>query len=226
MSQQINLYNPLFRKRRAGFDASAMGFALLGLLAVLLALDGYARHRVGAAADQAAAAKRNLAADQAQVAKLTAELAARGTSKLLEDQLKQAEAELGARRRLKAAFESSALGSTEGFSRYMRAFARRAVDGLWITGFTLEGASAIALSGRVLEPDLVPRYLARLAEEPLLKGARFGALQLSRPAPAKAEAAGAPAAAPRWVEFELSAPLPAPVAATGAGKPAAAGAGR
>lgn len=223
MSQQINLYNPLFRRRRAGFDAAAMGWMLLALVAALVALDAYARHRVGVAAERAAAAQRDLEADQAKLAKLTAELAARGKSRLLEEQMQRAEAELAARRQLKAAFEASALGSTEGYSRYMRAFARQALDGLWLTGFTLEGAgAAIALSGRVLQPELVPGYLARLAEEPLLKGARFGALQLSRPAPRE----GAPAAVPRWVEFQLASDQAAPAEKPAAGNASAAGGAR
>lgn len=220
MVQQINLYNPLFRRRRAGFDACAMarllGVAVLGLVL----LHAWGRYQLGQVELRAQAAQKRLAQDQAQLLKLAAEFGPRPKSKLLEDELKAAEAGLARRRALKEAFEGAALGGTDGFSGYMRAFARRVVDGLWLTGFTVDGA-AVSLSGRVLEPDLVPRYLERLAKEPLMQGAHFDALRLSRPE-APAGAKKEPPAA--WVEFELVSGVQA--APTGKAPAVASGSGR
>jgi hypothetical protein len=77
----------------------------------------------------------------------------------------------------------------------MRAFARQNLSGVWLTGFTI-GADGgeMTISGRALNPDLVPAYIARLNKEPLLQGRKFAQFAVKQTAgePAAPVAAGAP----------------------------------
>ena len=84
----------------------------------------------------------------------------------------------------------------------MRAFARQAVQGLWLTGFRITGdAAQISLSGGVISPELLPAYIQRLGRESIMQGKTFSTLQMQQPA-AKTGVTPAPAA-PRYVEFVL-----------------------
>jgi hypothetical protein len=63
----------------------------------------------------------------------------------------------------------------------MRAFARQSLDGVWLTGFEIDaGGRELALSGRALGAELVPRYLERLNHESLLQGRQFSSLKVDQ----------------------------------------------
>jgi hypothetical protein len=76
----------------------------------------------------------------------------------------------------------------------MRAFARQTLSGVWLTGFSI-GADGgeMTISGRALNPDLVPSYIARLNKEPLLQGRKFAQFAVKQTAGEQAPvAAGTP----------------------------------
>ncbi len=52
--------------------------------------------------------------------------------------------------------------------------------------------------------ELVPAYIRRLNAEPEFRGRKFAALRVSLPEVKAAAGEGAPAAAPRYVEFSLA----------------------
>ena len=95
------------------------------------------------------------------------------------------------------------------------AFARQAMSGVWLTGFTIGGdETELLVTGRVVQPDLVPAYIRALNREEVMRGRRVAELRLTareeRDAPGTAApgagAAATPAEAPRrYVEFSLSA---------------------
>ncbi len=94
--------------------------------------------------------------------------------------------------------KSGAIGNTEGYSEYMRAFARQSVNGLWLTAFDITGDGAqMSLSGAVLNPQLVPVYIQRLGKEKIMRGKTFATLQMQQPK----QEADRPVA--RYVEFNL-----------------------
>jgi hypothetical protein len=106
------------------------------------------------------------------------------------------------------------------YSAYFQALARKRVDGLWLTGVTIQGSGdSIGLQGRALKAGLLPGYLDGLAGEAVLRGKSFGRLEMIEPKPEQvetAQAASPPPAAPRFVEFSLQS---APVDHTAAGRP-------
>lgn len=203
MSRQINLFNPAVLPRRALLPARQM---LLGWAAVLLAgLGLYVWEYTQAAQlriDERAAEDR-VKALQADLVRLGGQSAGRKPTAALVAKVAQRQGLLGARQNTMQLLAGGSLGDTEGHARYLRAFARQSIDGLWLTGLTIDGSGAdISVQGRTVDPALVPDFLRRLGSEPVLAGHGFDHLLMQRP---QAAAGTAPAGevTPRYVEFSV-----------------------
>ena len=197
MSQQINLYNPVFLKQKKYFSLVAM-LQALGLIILGSALFyGYADYQVGQLARQSDDTTKRYAAEQAKLARYAAEFSLQASGQNLENELRKVEAQLAGQQALVNAFKHGGVGNADGYSEYLRAFARQSVHGLWLTGFSITGdAVQLGLSGAALKPDLVPAYIRRLNREKVMRGKAFAALQMQQP---KAEGGKAL----RYVEFSL-----------------------
>lgn len=198
MSQQINLFDPVFLTQKKYFSLFAM-LQALGLIAAGSALFyGYEVYEVRQLAKQADETDKRYVAEQARMTNYAAQFSPQQSAQSLADELKQAQARADEQKSLIDTLKSGAVGNTTGYSEYMRAFARQAVSGLWLTGFDIVGdATRMSMSGGVLNPDLVPAYIERLGREPVMKGRSFAALQMQQP-----NKTGAGEAA-RYVEFTL-----------------------
>lgn len=215
MSQQINLFNPLFLRKEKYFSVRTMlqslGLILLGLVALYAYALMQTRDLQRTAADQA----RQLASQRDQFVRL----GGRVSSKLLEAEASRLEAQAKSRRAVLDTLQGGDLGDIDGFSRYFAAFARHPVDGVWLTGFTVgEGGDTLRVRGRVLHPDLVPAYLKVLNNAEVMRGRLVIELKLVARDESEARRGAASKADPgptRFVEFDLVAPLRNP-ALTGA----------
>jgi hypothetical protein len=77
------------------------------------------------------------------------------------------------------------------------------MDGLWLTGFAIHGAgNRISIDGRALGPELVPAYIKRLDQEPVMQGKTFAAMEIGLPA-IKTKPGEEASAPPGFVEFRL-----------------------
>lgn len=196
MSQQINLYSPLFRKQQKVFSATTM-LQGVGLIAVVVAVFYYALTLQSSLLEIRAA-------DSSQQLKGELErLKAYGgggespaeRAKALAERKKALEAGLAGQTLALKAFESGALGRTEGYAPLLRALARVSVEGVWLTRIQVaEGTGELSLSGRATRAELVPAYLERLRSEQALRGQTFARLEIVRVATPKAAA---------FVEFAL-----------------------
>ena len=211
MSQQINLFNPVFLKQKKYFSAVTMAQALGLIVLGVAALSAYAGYRLFELKKDAAATTAQLAQTQAQLEKLKASFAPRQKSQTLEAEIGRTEAELTARNQALETLQNGELGNTAGYSEYLRAFARQIMPGIWLTGFTIHGAGKeIAIQGRATQPELVPNYLGRLKREATMQGKSFSTFEMHRPAVEQvkagsgASASEATAAAPGNIEFRLS----------------------
>lgn len=202
MSQQINLFNPIFMKQRKYFTLLAMLQALGLIVAGSLCFYGYAAYQVAQLAKQSEEGAKLFNAEQARFARYTAEFSPLRANQLLQDEVRKSEKNLAEQTKLVATLKSGSVGNTTGYSQYMRAFARQAIQGLWLTGFKVTGdAAQISLSGGVVNPELLPAYIQRLGKEPAMRGKSFSNLQMQQ---TKAEAAKEGKSAPaRYVEFTL-----------------------
>lgn len=209
MSQQINLFNPIFLKQRKIFGAVPMLETLGAITVGALALVFYGNYRLGELERQAEAGKVMLAAREASLAKVVREFAPRQKSATLESEVALTRAEVASLRQVETVLQRGELGNTAGYAEYFRAFSRQNVNGLWLTGVSIAGAgNDIGVQGRAMQATLIPSYIARLTGENVMRGKTFGSLQIGTPAPAAAApgTAATPAAAPaipRFVEFSL-----------------------
>ena len=174
MAQQLNLFDARFAPQGLRLSAQhglVVVLALLGLTA-------------GAAQGlQWVAAKANGQAGQLEV--LTAPLQARQQALMVPGgangvateiaQLRNLEA---GQRRISQALSAGLAGAREGPSDYLMALARRASGALWITGFAVDDAGAIALEGRMTDSAVLTNYLKSLNNEPRFKGRPFAQLSL------------------------------------------------
>ena len=206
MSQQINLFNPIFLQRKKIFSVPTMAQALVLLLAGIGALGVYGALRGEQLQQDADAGAVQLQQRQARLAAVTAEFVPRRKSAALEAELAEAEQQLASLRRVSGILQRGELGNTRGYADYFRALARQHRDGLWLTGVSIAGAgTGIAVHGRALDPRQVPAYLARLTREPMLQGKDFGSMQISQAQlPEGSAAAGRPKAAAPYMEFSLA----------------------
>lgn len=204
MSQQINLYNPIFLKQKKIFSAATMAQALVAILVGAAAFAAFANYQVRHLAAEIERGEARVKAEEARVARVSGEFAARTRSAELEADIKRNEAELKARENIIALLAGGALGATldqgGGVSAYLRALARQNLEGLWLTGFELAGKE-MTLSGRALRGDLLPEYLRRLGREKVMQGRQFAVLDMREPRPAAGDKA--PALGPRYIEFSL-----------------------
>lgn len=199
MSQQINLFNPIFLQQKNYFSIVAM-LQSLGLIVLgTLLMYGYALYEVDQLGQQSADTARRYADDEKRLSRYTAEYSPQQANQALQEELKAAETALAAQQYVLSTLKGSALGNTRGYSEYMRAFARQVVPGLWLTGFTITGDGAqMALTGGVLNPELLPQYIARLNRESVMHGKTFASLQMQQPS---AESSSQKPS--RYVEFTL-----------------------
>lgn len=205
MSQQINLFNPIFLKQKKYFStvtiAQALGLILLGC-ALLASYLSYQSTTLKRSADAAAA---NLAAAQSQLTQVTAAVQSRQKDKTLEEQIKKKEAEIASIQQVFASLQKGDLGNTKGYSEHFRALSRQIVSGIWLTGFRMSGGD-IGIQGRTLQPELVPEYLARLKREESMQGKSFTGLVIREPElePAgEGQQAQKQTSSIRYVEFNL-----------------------
>jgi type IV pilus assembly PilN-like protein len=182
VSQQINLFNPQFLQQKKYFSAVTMAQAL-GLVVVgVVAFAGYAFWQDRGLARQTAESSRAYEAQKQAFAKATADLNPERIEAQIDQDLKSTEAAIAVRRALMSEIRSGDSASYA-YSEYLRAFARQTVHGLWLTSIQIaEDTGQVNLGGRALQPDLIPALIARLKQEPILRGRPLEALAISRSA--------------------------------------------
>jgi len=219
MSQQINLFNPIFRKKGFSFTSSTAMLYGVGIAAAVGAMGaGYAQYQLRDASTQAQVIEQEHKDTVARFDKLTAEVAQQKPNTQLEADVAKLDAQLKGRQEVIDTLKSGAVGNTGGFSEYMRAFSRQNVSGLWLTGFDIaRGGNELVLQGRSLSGDLVAAYLKQLNQEKSLQGRQFAALRIGQPladpvtspkadaaAQGQKDAKDQNSVAPRYLEFTIS----------------------
>jgi len=188
MSQQINLYSPLFRKQKKLFTARAGTQALGVVLIALLALYGFARYQVTELARQAREFGAQVQAGLERIKKLPA-AAVPADEKQLDARIAELEARVQSAEQLLG--PTASLRGTQGYADALRALARQRLEGVWLMSITLTGDSGeLSLVGKALRAELVPQYIDRLTKDPAMQGRQFATLAIEREAPSKPPAGG------------------------------------
>lgn len=235
MSQQINLYNPLFLRREKHFSAAAILWSLLVVAVFLVAYGAYASYAVRATEERARYHEQQIKSKRSEMADTATRYSPEGRNRQLEADVRNLESQLASRQEIWHALNSLELGTGNGIAEYLEAFSRRAVPGVWLTQFSIGGAAGdLTIRGRVLRPELVSVFLSALGEESVMRGRKVTELKLQsgEEAPLAAVAAvtagsARPAAvAMPFVEFSVSAPTAFPGSPAGGRAPASSGVAR
>ena len=202
MSQQINLYSPLFRKQKKVFSGVAMAHATALVVIGVLAFYAYVSLQTSLLEIRVVDSGQRVRAEIERLKVTSATESPEVRAKALAEQKKKLEAALAERTRTAQALAESGLGRSEGYSASLRALARLSMQGVWLTRVQFaEKEGEVALVGMATHPELVAAYLERLRKEEALRGQAFSRLEIRRPA--VPQRAGV-------VEFTLSSAGPAP----------------
>jgi hypothetical protein len=207
MSQQINLFNPIFLKQKKVFSAANMVDALALLLVGVALFYGYASIESLNLDRQSVETARQYYQAKAQLTQTSARYAPKTPDASLAAQVKALEAQLSARKATLDSLGVGLLASGASYAEDLRALARQSLPGLWLTHFKVgAGGEDIEIVGRVLQPGLVPVYIQRLKQERALHGRAFDSLSMTqREAVLPADASGSTGvpASYRYTEFRL-----------------------
>lgn len=215
MSRQINLYNPALRARQEYLTSVTLLFSLV-LIAIGVALTYfYYVFQNNKLREEAVAVDTLVKARRSEFSRLNEEASRVKRSKAIEVELATAEERLKGLERVQAALGGTDIGTSEGFSAYMEAFARQTVTGIWLTGITIgTGGSEMRIKGRTTDPGLLPVYLQKMNQEKSMRGRHFSSLDLNLPTTNKTIGASKPdAVLPNAIQthnFTLVAALPSP----------------
>jgi len=183
MSPQINLYNLELRSVREFFCGRTLVIGAVAVCALSIGAYSFFTYQATGRGDQLRALDSRLDKLREESAALLSEVDRRQRSAELEQQLQRLETLAAAREQVAASLARDAGGPSVGFSEYMRAFARQTHSGVWLTGFSISAdGGEMAITGRALNPDLVPAYIAQLNREPLLQGRKFAQFAVRQPA--------------------------------------------
>ncbi|HEX9585163.1 MAG TPA: hypothetical protein VGB36_11740 [Gammaproteobacteria bacterium] len=198
MSQQINLYQPIFRKEEKKFSTVAM-LQAAGLVAIgVIAIYGYSWWQNGELKKELKRVDQNQATAAKRLAEVTEKFGQGGKQSPIDLEIVRLESEIVSRQRIQEALQSGVFSNTLGFSDYFVSFARQHIHGIWLTGVDITGAAEqMILSGRSTSPELIPRYMQKLSAEKPLSGIVFNVFQMNRPAP------DAKQMEPQYIEFQV-----------------------
>ena len=180
MNQQINLYQPMFRRQRHLFGTRTMVKTLATLGLALLGLYFFALLEVLGLEKEVAQLESREQAYSMQLQRVTANQDA-GPNSGIDAELKVLNSQLVEREKLVQVLSSQRFGKTIGFSSKLRALAERTVKGVRLTRVAANGSGdGLFLQGESLHEELIPAYLQGLSEAPQLDGLKFDRLSITQ----------------------------------------------
>jgi hypothetical protein len=181
MNQQINLYQPIFRKQKKIFSAVTMAQIVALTVVILGAVYAYNLWSLKPVQREMARMDIELERLRVELAKQQAKLAANTKSQLLEDEIKNISRELEQKRKIEQILSGGSFGNRDGFSGYFEGLARQHVSGLWLTNvILLNGGTQLVLKGKTNNAELIPIYIQKLANEKAFAGLSFNVLEMTR----------------------------------------------
>ena len=182
MSQQINLYHPIFRKQKKTFSARAVLNAALVLIAGIALMYGYTSWQVYQYRAEIGLADQRQALANKRLQRVTRQFTRPSRDLVLERKVRRHEQLLAARNKIREILQQGIFTNTTGYSSYFIAIARQYTRGVWLTEISITGAGEkMTLKGRSTLASRVPRYLQRLSREKTLSGIEFDVFQITRP---------------------------------------------
>lgn len=179
IQQQINLYQPIFRKQEKIFSARTMLFVFVVAIAFFAAVYGYVHWNVHSLVAESEKLVQLQANEVKRLDDLSRRYPVKQKSRQVETELENLKQERKAKQFLIKTLSDHSIGNDEGFSSYFEDLARQWPAGMWLRRFELEqGGKVVGIHGSSLQAELVPEFLQRLSEESSFDGSSFRIFQI------------------------------------------------
>ncbi len=180
MNQQINLYQPIFRKEQIVFSAQTIVWLALGLVVLLIAWSLLVGQRISSL--EAELERQRQAEQRAvrQVAELQSSMPSDEPDAALEARVERLRERREGLRESLAALERHMPATEIDLLGRLDALATRIPEGLWLTGVLMaDQGQTLTVDGHALEARLVPDWLNHLSRAPEFSGMGFRRINLS-----------------------------------------------
>ena len=182
MNQQINLVNIALIKPKPLITFNSLVAILAAIAVILVGYYAFLQKEVTALKVQREKIATDLTNSQNEIKALALLHAPQAKDTSLEDKITQLEQKVKSQQQVLEILRQSTLSPDKSYAGLMRALARQSVDGLWLTGFSIDSnTNTVNIQGRALHGDLVPKYINRLSNEASLQGKQFSGLNISLP---------------------------------------------
>jgi hypothetical protein len=181
MHQQINLFQPVFRKQRKVFSATTLAQIAAAVLVLLIAILGHVRWTLAGMGRSAEALQQQHDHIRQQIRSLEAAYQTPDTE-ALDSEIEQLMTDIYQRNSLLVQFDQLVIQHRSGFAGQFRALAEQHVPGLWLDGVTVNGNGQIEIRGISLDAKLVPVYLQKLQKQQDLSATPFETVSMNRTA--------------------------------------------
>ena len=179
MYQQINLYQPVFRKQHKVFGAATLAQILGAVLVLLMMILGHARWTLASMQASLDALQQQYTHVEDQVRGLEAALETPDSAPL-DAEIGQLTQSIQQRKSLLQQFELLSVKHRNGFSAQFKVLAEQHVAGLWLDGVRVDESGRMEIRGTALDEKLVPDYLQKLQQQPGLSGTSFATVSMKR----------------------------------------------
>lgn len=179
MYQQVNLYQPVFRRQHKIFSATTLLRIIAIVMILMFALYFSAHSTLEGLQRISSDLALNYTQLEARHSAVTS-TASLSTNASISDEINTLQAQISDRNALLERIDSLFIGSTVGFGAVFETLAQTNLPGLWLTGVQLDQDGSIEISGTTLDPKLVPRYLQLITQQSPLRTLNSGTVNLIR----------------------------------------------
>ncbi|MCW8943750.1 MAG: PilN domain-containing protein [Sedimenticola sp.] len=179
--QQINLFQPIFKKQTTAFSFNVLliilGVTVLGMAATY----GFSKWNTEKLKQDYLNAQARYESLEMDVSSMAEKLPVPQVNKLLESELNQLVEKRKTGFAMLNTLQTRIAANKQGFSGYFDGLARQSLTELWFTQITISEAGAhLTLKGKTLKPEWVPLLLKNLQDAPAFTGKHFQVVDLVR----------------------------------------------
>jgi len=165
MKQQINLFNPIFKKTSLLLSFQMCSKIIGIFFAVLLGILCYSVWLVFSLQGHYSALSGQTYQAAQQFSQVVGEIKPMAINTSLKAEITQLETNLGFHEQLIDFLKRHPLGNTKGFSSFLHDLAQYQVKGVWLTQLEIqEGGNELILKGSATSADLIPHFLETLRQ--------------------------------------------------------------
>lgn len=181
MKRDLNLFRRELLPRPVPLSAEKM-LLIQGLVLVAMclvwAMDGW---KINQAKKQVTLAEKNKRVAEVNLEDSTNRYPPVAIDELLKSRVEQREREVRQHQNMLIFLQQNQQAVRNGFSPYLLGLSRQHVPGLWLESIQVGSGFRLSLSGGVLKPDLLPKYIEKLSADSVFENQHFEALKILSP---------------------------------------------